>query len=466
METQISSERMIVIDGSNVIRYSRYGRKPGIENLKLVLEELTKRGYKKFHVFVDYRTYKRFGPEKIQEIVRRFGGKVEPAVGVPADDFILDKASTFDALILSNDRFETERLLRGKSVEERRVGFAIYTDEKGTRVLLDFPDMRWGKIPPTEDIEKFFLNLTSSDLEELAKRTLREYMKAETESVREEFIKGLRQASNQELQKFQSEIDHTIIEEREKIKEKLWQEIETKEELRKSLEDKIVVTCREKLLKELRPKMLEEARGLFDRLNFNDLVARVQNPIMESVLEHARPVIEKESKAQVRATFEEMCRSEEVKNIITQAIENLFKSDEVRHQLLEPVAKDAIYKTAKKLTISDAPQLREEIHREVERFARRELEAIARKAARKAVAEEWQRLLTEERELRKKSKELGDEIQNLRKLLIEEEERLGKRLEKELDNRIEKVIEALKDCIKRPFEQTEQKTCEQLETPS
>jgi hypothetical protein len=294
-------------------------------------------------------------------------------------------------------------------------------------------------------------------------------MKTETESVREEFIRGLRQESNQELQKFQSEIDREVNERREKI-EKLWQEIETKEELWKSLENKIVVTCSEKSLKELRPKMLEEARGLLDRLmnelKFTDLPARTQNTIMESVLEHTRPMIEKESKTQVKAAFEEMCKSEEVKNIVTQAIGNLLKSDEVQHQLLEPVAKDAIYKTAKKLTISDAPQLREEIRREVEKFARRELEAIAREAARKAVAEELQKLLTEERELRKKSKELGDEIQNLRKLLIEEEERLGKRLEKELDNRIEKVIEALKDYIKKLFEQTEQKTCEQLETPS
>jgi hypothetical protein len=256
--------RLVVIDGSNVLRRKGIGKGPGVENLRLVLEELRRRGYANFYIFIDESTHREWKPSmgEIQKIAAEFGARVDTAFGgLTADDYILDKASRFDALILSNDQFRIEKqLLYRVKVEERRIGFDIVSDEAGTRVLLEFPDVRSRRIPTVRDVEKYFRSLTGSELRELTRRTLRQLLREEMGHARGEFLREVEAAGREKTQSFQRELTDAAGRLLNEAEKELRQRTE-REEFKRGIEEKIADACRDRLIEDLRPKMWEARRN-------------------------------------------------------------------------------------------------------------------------------------------------------------------------------------------------------------
>jgi hypothetical protein len=447
------TERLVVIDGSNVLRHKGIGKGPGVENLRLVLEELRRRGYANFYIFIDESTYRKWKSSmgEIQKIAAEFGARVDIARGgLLADDYILDKASRFNALILTNDQFKEEKqLLYQVNVEERRIGFDIVSDEAGTRVLLEFPDVRSRRIPTVRDVEKYFQSLTGSELRELTRRTLRQLLREETEYAREEFLREMEAAGREKAQSFQRELTDAVRDRLSEAEKELRQRME-REEFKRSIEEKVADACRDKLIEDLRPRMWEAAKELVDRAIRESVRAGIPKELEERIARDmpqlVRPIIEKESRALAGVALEQACRGEEAKSAAVQTLRELVQSPEFQQEVLGSVEK-AILRRARELSLSDAPQLKEEARREAERVAEQRLENIAREAAKKAVAEELQRLRGEGKEVERQRRRLGDVIQNLNALLNKMDRRLDQvdRLDCEVQNLNSKLTEVFNE---------------------
>jgi hypothetical protein len=168
----------------------------------------------------------------------------------------------------------------------------------------------------------------------------------------------------------------------------------------------------------------------------------VEERIARDAPQLVRPIIERESRALAAAALEQTCRGEEARSAAVQTLRELVQSPGFQQEVLGSVEK-AILRRARELSLSDAPQLKEEACREAERVAEQRLEAIAREAAKKAVAEELQRLRGEEREVEKQQKRLDEAIRSLNIQLSE--------IRGELNQKVDRGIQNLRNQLGEAF---------------
>lgn len=122
---------LVLVDGSNVANAVKRGGKPSLDNIRIVREELERRGFRPM-VFVDASLRHQI-PESESETFRQWehaGMLSQAPAGVPADLALLQHADARGAAILTNDRF----------LDHRRGGDYAWLDAPGRRIPFSFLD--------------------------------------------------------------------------------------------------------------------------------------------------------------------------------------------------------------------------------------------------------------------------------------------------------------------------------------
>ncbi len=120
----MTKPRTAVVDGANVayIEQSAEG-KPKVSNLVAVYQALKDKGYDPIIIIDATLHHNVDDPQQLEALLEQQKVRQAPA-GTDADFFVLDTAERFDAIVVTNDRYE-DYLDRFPWFEERRVPVMI-----------------------------------------------------------------------------------------------------------------------------------------------------------------------------------------------------------------------------------------------------------------------------------------------------------------------------------------------------